>query len=138
MLAAAELRPELLQLVERFDTLQHAALPDLQNEHVHYCARNLVSARLHEMAGDYEGALRAVRRRGEPGDQKVLLSSYLQEEGRILALTGDTAGARVAFEHYLALRSDPEPSLRPQRDRVRRQLAALRSMPLLVRGLSRP
>jgi hypothetical protein len=40
-------------------------------------------------------------------------------------LAGDTAEAIAAYEHYLKLRSDPEPSLKPQADRVRAELASL-------------
>jgi hypothetical protein len=32
------------------------------------------------------------------------LSTFLREEGRLAALTGDTAGAIRAYQHYLALR----------------------------------
>jgi len=53
------------------------------------------------------------------------LSSLLKDEGRLAALTGDREGAIRAYEHYLALRSDPEPSLKPEVDRVRAELAKL-------------
>ena len=49
----------------------------------------------------------------------------IREEGRVAALTGDRAGAVRAYEHYLALRSDPEPALRPEVERVRAELARL-------------
>ena len=49
----------------------------------------------------------------------------LRQEGRLAALTGDRAGAVRAYEHYLALREDPEPPWRAQRDSVVAELAAL-------------
>jgi hypothetical protein len=37
----------------------------------------------------------------------LYLSSFLSEEGRLAALTGDTAGAVRAYRHYLGLRPIP-------------------------------
>ena len=85
---------------------------------------NLVLARLRESVGDSRGALSAVRRRVF-GLGPWFLSTYLHEEGRLAALAGDTTGAIRAYRHYLALRSDPEPPLRPERDSVRAQVARL-------------
>jgi hypothetical protein len=85
---------------------------------------NLILARLHESRGDLTRALRAARRRmgySPPG----LLSYALREEGRLAALAGDPAGAIRAYSHYLALRYNPEPSLKPQVDQVRAELARL-------------
>jgi hypothetical protein len=85
---------------------------------------NLVLARAYEMA-DREGeALRAIRRgiwRAPP----QLLTTYLREEGRLAARLGDRAGALHAYRHYLALRSDPEPELRAEVERVRAELSRL-------------
>jgi hypothetical protein len=53
------------------------------------------------------------------------LAPHLREEGRLAALTGDTAGAVSAYRHYLALRSDPEPAVRPGVEAVRAELAKL-------------
>jgi len=85
---------------------------------------NLVSARLQERAGDLPGALAAIRR-GRWFFPPMYLSTYLQEEGRLAALTADTAGAIAAYRHYLTLRSNPEPSLQPSVDSVRAELARL-------------
>jgi hypothetical protein len=49
----------------------------------------------------------------------------LREEGRLAALTRDRAGAIRAYRHYVALRSDPEPALRPAADTVRAEPARL-------------
>ena len=86
---------------------------------------NLVVARLLEAQGNLPGALAAVRRRVYGLGRRRYLSTYLREEGRLAALVGDTASARRAYQHYLALRSDPEPPLRADRDRVRAELARL-------------
>jgi hypothetical protein len=53
------------------------------------------------------------------------LSTYLRQKGRLAALAGDTAGAMRAYQHSLALRADPEPPLRAERDSVRAEVARL-------------
>jgi serine/threonine-protein kinase len=91
---------------------------------------NLVVARVAEYQGDLPLALRAVRRRASGfGLVPIFLSTFLREEGRLSALTGDTAGAIRAYRHYLALRRDPEPALRPEVEQVRAELTALLSEP---------
>jgi tetratricopeptide (TPR) repeat protein len=88
---------------------------------------NLVVARIAEAQGNLPLALKAVRRRA--GSYDLLpawyLSTFLHEEGRLAALTGDTAGAVRAYQHYLALRPDPEPEVKPEVERVRDELARL-------------
>ena len=42
-------------------------------------------------------------------------------------MVGDTVGALRAYEHYLTLRTDPDPEVQPQVDSVRVELAALRA-----------
>ncbi len=86
---------------------------------------NLVVARLREEQGDLRGALAAIRRRSYEWWMPTFLSTYLREEGRLAALTGDRAGAIRAYQHYLALRSNPEPGLRPEVDQVHTRLATL-------------
>lgn len=54
-----------------------------------------------------------------------MFPALLREEGRLAALTGDTAGAINAYQHYLTLRTDPDPVLQPDVDAVRSALAAL-------------
>jgi serine/threonine-protein kinase len=118
-LASAARQPGAVRLVGRLDSLLRTA-PDWIE------TANLLDAHLLEAGGDVGGALAAVRRRR---NWPKYLSSYLREEGRLAALAGDTAGAIAAYEHYLKLRSDPEPSLKPQADRVRAELANLVSEP---------
>ena len=91
----------------------------------HFQHANLLLSRLYEAQGDLPRALESVRRRHYGLGVPLYLSSYLREEGRLAALTGDRTGAITAYRHYLALRQDPEPSLRPQVDQVRREMAKL-------------
>jgi hypothetical protein len=90
---------------------------------------NLVVARLRERQGDIRAALSAVRRRSYAYHLTDYLAAHLREEGRLAALTGDSSGAIRAYRHYLALRSDPEPALRPAVEAVRAELARLAGNP---------
>jgi hypothetical protein len=89
---------------------------------------NLALARLWENQGDLTRALAATRRRaGMRTDWPPFLASFLREEGRLAALTGDTDGAIRAYRHYLMFSFDPEPSVRREVERVSRGLADLLS-----------
>ena len=90
---------------------------------------NLEVARLRERQGDLRAALAAVRRRPYAYHLTDYLAAHLRAEGRLAALTGDSAGAVGAYRHYLALRSDVEPSVRPSVDSVRAELAKLVGTP---------
>ena len=70
------------------------------------------------------GTLAAVRRRPY-GFEPLYFSTYLRDEGHLAALVGDTVGAIKAYRRYLALRFDPEPPLRAQRDSVSAELSRL-------------
>jgi serine/threonine-protein kinase len=87
---------------------------------------NLLLARLWEAQGDLPRALAALHRRtGWFGASGRFMSTFVREEGRLAVLTGDTTGAIRAYRHYLGLRYDPEPGLRAEVERVRRELAIL-------------
>ena len=93
-----------------------------------YGAANIVTARVREAVGDLSGARTAIGRVGiglsvSPEYQ----STYLREQGRLALAAGDTAAAVIALRRYVALRSDPEPSLRGQTDSARTLLASLLS-----------
>ena len=82
-------------------------------------------ADLYESTGHNAEALQMIRRgvwywppRG--------LAANLRREGRLASRVGDREGAIRAYDHYLALRSDPEPQLRAQRDSVRADLTRLK------------
>jgi tetratricopeptide (TPR) repeat protein len=113
--------PDAGLALERLDSLARGRWPG---------TGNLVVARLREAAGDLPGALRALRRRGFAfGLLPANLSTFVREEGRVAALTGDTAGAVRAYQHYLALRWNPEPELKAEVDRIRGDLAQLLKEP---------
>ena len=87
---------------------------------------DLVLSRLHEARGDLVAALAAVRRRQYPPYWGLdYLSTFLRDEARLAALTGDREGAINAYQHYLALRSDPEPLLQADANAARAELARL-------------
>jgi serine/threonine-protein kinase len=112
--SVVEHRPDSRALLTRLDSLLltgtpwHWALPEYR-----------VAARLWEMTGDRVRAVAAIRRRRI--DITNYLAADLGEEGRLALAAGDTAGAVTAWRHYLALRSDPEPTLRAEAAHVRRQ-----------------
>jgi hypothetical protein len=85
----------------------------------------VVLARAYEASGEEAAALRVVRR-GVWYYPPRLLSTYLREEGRLAARAGDRAGAIRAWDHYLALRSNPEPVLIAQRDSIRGEVNRLK------------
>ena len=113
-----------VEKLERLDSLVRA--PQDGPPALVYAA-NLQLARLQEFRGNLTGALRALRRRAYYIDPEHLefLSTALREEGRIAALAGDRTSAVRAYQHYLALRFDPEPSQKPEVERVRAELARL-------------
>jgi hypothetical protein len=89
---------------------------------------NLVLAQRLAQYGEAQRALGASRRRTtRTGDELFhpFLPEYLRQEGDLAAMVGDTAGAIEAYQHYLALREDPDPPWRAQWDSVRVELAAL-------------
>jgi hypothetical protein len=89
--------------------------------------RTILLARLHEMLGDTQGALRTIRRRCQVFSYPhgELLSASLREEGRLASLAGDRSGAIKAYRWYLTLVTNPEPAIIPTRDRVRADLRKL-------------
>jgi hypothetical protein len=55
----------------------------------------------------------------------LFMSTFLREEGRLAALAGEREAAIGAYQQYLALRPDPEPSVKPEVEQVRGDLADL-------------
>jgi len=126
-LGAVQERPDAGRLLDQLDSLAQSGPPSTSWLIV---AANLTVAELREQQGNIPAALAAARRRVsqyELGDPRVLvgLSTFLREEGRLAALSGDTVGAIQAYRHYLTLRDDPEPSVMPEVARVRSALAQL-------------
>ena len=132
---AATLRAELahrrrlpteMRELERLDSL--VAMDWSTNAYIHLASTKTLET-LFLARGDTARALTAVRRRtyiqGSVGITG--LSTLLLAEGRLALATHDTSGALKAFNHYLTLRSDPEPRLIPQRDSVRTIVTRLNS-----------
>jgi hypothetical protein len=116
-------------LVARLDSLVDTHLTDNLQWAIQAM---LTSAALKADMGDSQAALATVRRRyhwwSQP-ESHVLLPPSLRLEGRLAAEVGDTAGAVRAYQHYLALRYDPDPQLQPEADAVRAELARLLGEP---------
>jgi hypothetical protein len=85
----------------------------------------IAQARLLEQQGDRVAALNALRRRPYFIGWQPFLAASLREEGRLAAAVGQRDVAIKAYQHYLTLRSNPEPALRAQADSVRAELARL-------------
>jgi len=86
---------------------------------------SLLLARAYEESGNVSDGLRVIRR-GVWYYPPRMVSTHLREEGRLAARVGDRAGAIRAWEHYLALRSNPEPPLIAERDSIRAQVDRLK------------
>lgn len=111
-LAVKRARPEARLLLQRLDSMVQA-IPGWKWSF----PRHRVVAHAWETQGDGVRGLAAIRRR--PHGAVRYLASDLHEEARLAAVAGDTAGAVRAYRHYLALRLDPEPILRPQVESAR-------------------
>jgi TolB-like protein len=123
--AEALRRPDVRMRTERLDSLARTFIFEV------CCGPsvpgvNLVLAHLWEAQGDLPRALQAVRRRAAGyGLTPLLMSTFLREEGRLAALVGERGEAIRAYQQYLALRPDPEPSVKPEVEQVRADLADL-------------
>jgi hypothetical protein len=115
-------RPDGPRKVASLDSLFRSGIPMWSFGLAH---GNLVLARLYEAQGNLPRAAETIRRQTFGLGVPAYLATYLREEGRLAALTGDRAGAIRAYQHYLVLRDDPEPSVRPQVAEVRKELAKL-------------
>jgi hypothetical protein len=86
---------------------------------------NLYLAQMLAARDELELAVAALKRRPYRGRSLHIMAPYTRLEGRLLALTGDTAGALSAYQHYLALRQHPEPVLQAQKDSALTELDAI-------------
>jgi serine/threonine-protein kinase len=123
--AAALRRPDARMRTERLDSLARTFIFEVCcGENVP--GVNLVLAHLWEAQGHLPRALQAVRRRaGGYMLAALFMTTFLREEGRLAALAGEREAAIGAYQHYLALRPDPEPSVIPEVEQVRADLADL-------------
>jgi hypothetical protein len=86
--------------------------------------QTIYAARVWEKLGDLPRALAMVGRYAVWSSENVpYLGRQLREQGRIAALAGNKKRAVRSYQHYLALRADAEPVVRPQIDSVRQELA---------------
>jgi tetratricopeptide (TPR) repeat protein len=85
----------------------------------------ILIARLYEHLGHPRRALQAIRKRSYMSGWPRYLAAAWREEGRLAQLVGDHAGAREAYESYLAFRLSPEDGVVPQVEQVQRLLAKL-------------
>ena len=131
--AMAVSAPDVGGIVNRLDSVMRT-VPDRVG------FPNRIVAQAREQLGDSRGALAALARR--LNGNRVLyqlavlpaLATTLREEGRIAASLGDRDRAIRAYRHYLALRSDPDPSLVPQAVEVRRELVRMMATDTRARG----
>lgn len=87
---------------------------------------SLTAARLLEKYQTASAALQAVRRRSSWwANEMPYVAVQLREEGRLAALAGAREEAIGAYRHYLSLRNGPEPTVEPEVEAVRRELARL-------------
>ena len=112
--------------IERLDSLL-ASGPDMTTYMM--TAANLELAEIFEDRGQPDRALRAVRRRIYQYDRTPFaLATMLREEGRLATMTGDYEGAIRAFEHFLALRPNPEPEFVSEVEAIQGEVARLRGL----------
>ena len=86
---------------------------------------NLAVARLLEGEAEYTRAAAAARRHLYYLGYTPFLATHMRESGRLAELAGERERAIDAYAKYLALRSDPEPSVAGEVDEVRQALARL-------------
>ncbi len=120
--ATAAHQADARQRVARLDSLQMRDPVGITSSPIE--ASNLLVTRLWQEHGDWPRAEAAARRRYK-GINPRFLSTYLREEGRASAAVGHREAAIRAYQHYLALRYDPEPSVKPEVEQVRADLANL-------------
>jgi len=126
-LAALSLRSDALVRLSELDSLLQTAPTSGWVEP----AGNLIAGQLWHQRGDFVRALASVRRRSNVGlwvpwrYVRCLYVATLRDEARYAALAGDRAGSLRAYRHYLALLSNPEPTVRRRVDQVRADLSAL-------------
>jgi hypothetical protein len=97
----------------------------------------LALVRIFEAREDLPRALAMSRRTLWNVGGDMYASTFLREEARLAAALGQREAAIRAYEYYLATRVAPEPSLQPEVERGRAELAALRS-PLAPTSPRRP
>jgi serine/threonine protein kinase/tetratricopeptide (TPR) repeat protein len=119
--------PSLRLAMDRLEDLLRSGVAEFYPGDGHLDYASIALARLREQTGDRAGALGALRYRPYFIGWQPFLAASLRDEGRLAAEVGDREGAIRAYEHYLALRHDPEPGTRAPLDSVRAELARLKA-----------
>ena len=121
--------PDLRRHVEKVDSL--IVVQDISAAPTSRLAQQTIAgARVWEKLGDPARALKMIGRYAVWSTENVpYLGLQLREQGRIAAKAGDRKRAIRAYEHYLGMRAFAEPSVMPEVDSVRRELALLRGEP---------
>jgi tetratricopeptide (TPR) repeat protein len=131
VLAALRARPRgegrVAEAVARLDSVLRTGPVDFHAGDGIVDHASIALARLLEASGDSAAALAALRRRPYFIGWQPFLAASLRDEGRLAAALGDAPGAMRAYEHYLALRSNPEPARVGATDSVRAEVARLRA-----------
>ena len=91
-------------------------------------AGNLVVARLWEALGDPQRAFAAAQRRPSGPEREPFGTTFLREAARLAAASGQVDAAIGYYRRYVAARAEPEPSMRPDLDAAKRELARLEAM----------
>ena len=108
-------------LVARADSMLRRVDGGLYNQDT----GNLIVARLWEQLGDTRQAYAAVQRRRSGPVINLFGATYVREEARLAAATGDVNAAIRAYQRYVRMRAEPEPSMLADLEAAKRELARL-------------
>ncbi len=119
--------PEAPRVAARLDSLlENADYSNFNSGRMAFAS--LTAGRLLEKYQNPAAALKAVRRRSTWWSNDMpYLAVQLREQGRLAALAGQKEEAIEAYRHYLSFRTAPEPSVQPEVDLVKKELAKLES-----------
>ncbi|HET7457649.1 MAG TPA: serine/threonine-protein kinase [Gemmatimonadaceae bacterium] len=120
-LAARAHRPDAAGRLASLDSMLRLAPVEISVRAV----GNLVAARLWEDQGDRARAYAALKRTDRGPHLTPFFSTYLRERARLAAALGDREAAIADYRRYLSARSEAEPSLLSDVERVRTELARL-------------
>jgi hypothetical protein len=129
LLADAARSPNLRRSVEKLDSLM--MLLDFGSSSTptsRIAQQTITAARLWEKLGEPAQALSMAGRYAVWSTEAMpYLGLQIREQGRIAARVGDRKRASRAYDHYLRMHENAEPSLKPQIDSVTRELAQVRA-----------
>lgn len=123
--AAASKTPNAMELVAAADSM----LRQVEGGDYNEGAGNLIAARLWERMGDLRRAYAATLRMEVRVTPRPFVSTMWRERARLATAAGDTAEAIRAYRQYVAIRALAEPSLQPDLQNAKRELARLEKQP---------